>query len=95
MHVAPHEGYSIRKGRNFIVKYAPYLRTTLQIVQVLLSAGGLVIPQLGNAAKVINNAVPSRFQDPKYYEDMQQQLEMVDNLLNKVDNQQYRADASV
>ncbi|CAF1683972.1 unnamed protein product [Rotaria magnacalcarata] len=95
MHVAPHEGYSIKKGRDFVVKYAPYLRTTLQIVQVLLSAGGLVIPQLGNAAKVINSAVPSRFQDPKYYEDMQQQLEMVDNLLNKVDNQQYRADASV
>ncbi|CAF3584683.1 unnamed protein product [Rotaria socialis] len=95
MHVAPHDGYSIKKGRDFVVKYAPYLRTTLQIVQVLLSAGGLVIPQLGNAAKVINNAVPSRFQEPKYYKDMQQQLEMVDNLLNKVDNQGNHAGASV
>ncbi|CAF3030600.1 unnamed protein product [Rotaria socialis] len=95
MHVAPHDGYSIKKGRDFVVKYAPYLRTTLQIVQVLLSAGGLVIPQLGNAAKVINNAVPSRFQESKYYKDMQQQLEMVDNLLNKVDNQGNHAGASV
>ncbi|CAF3687163.1 unnamed protein product [Rotaria socialis] len=95
MHVAPHEGYSIKKGRDFVVKYAPYLRTTLQIVQVLLSVGGLVIPQLGNAARVINNAVPSRFQDPKYCKDMQQQLEMVDNLLNKVDNQRNHAGASV
>ncbi|CAF3356525.1 unnamed protein product [Rotaria socialis] len=95
MQVAPHDGYSIKKGRDFVVKYAPYLRTTLQIVQVLLSAGGLVIPQLGNAAKVINNAVPSRFQEPKYYKDMQQQLEMVDNLLNKVDNQGNHAGASV
>ncbi|CAF1968721.1 unnamed protein product [Rotaria magnacalcarata] len=95
MHVAPHEGYSIKKARDFVVKYAPYLRITIQIAQVLLSVGGLVIPQLGNAAKFINNAVPSRFQDPQYYEDIQQQLEMVDNLLNKVDNQQYRAGASV
>ncbi|CAF4323983.1 unnamed protein product [Rotaria magnacalcarata] len=95
MHVAPHEGYSIKKARDFVVKYAPYLRTTIQIAQVLLSVGGLVIPQLGNAATVINNAVPSRFQDPKYYRDMKQQLQMVDDLLNKVENQRNRAGASM
>ncbi|CAF4937844.1 unnamed protein product, partial [Rotaria socialis] len=95
MHVAPHEGYSIKKGRDFVVKYAPYLRTTLQIVQVLLSAGGLVIPQLGSAAMAINNVVPAQFKNPKYYEDMKQQLQMVDDLLNKVDNQRDRAGASV
>ncbi|CAM4793442.1 unnamed protein product [Rotaria magnacalcarata] len=95
MHVAPHEGYSIKKARDFVVKYAPYLRTTIQIAQVLLSVGGLVIPQLENAATVINNAVPSRFQDPKYYIDMKQQLQMVDDLLNKVENQRNRAGASM
>ncbi|CAF2191010.1 unnamed protein product [Rotaria magnacalcarata] len=95
MHVAPHEGYSIKKARDFVVKYAPYLRTTIQIAQVLLSVGGPLIPQLGNAATVINNVVPSQFKNPKYYIDMKQQLQMVDDLLNKVDNQQYRAGASV
>ncbi|CAF2046185.1 unnamed protein product [Rotaria magnacalcarata] len=95
MHVAPHEGYSIKKARDFIVKYAPYLRTTLQIVQVLLSAGGLAIPQLGSAAKVIDSVVPSKFKDTKYFEDMKQQLEMVDHLLNKVENQRNHAGASV
>ncbi|CAF5228809.1 unnamed protein product, partial [Rotaria magnacalcarata] len=94
-HVAPHEGYSIKKARDFIVKYAPYLRTTLQIVQVLLSAGGLTIPQLGSAAKVIDSVVPSKFKDTKYFEDMKQQLEMVDHLLNKVENQRNHAGASV
>ncbi|CAM4792218.1 unnamed protein product [Rotaria magnacalcarata] len=95
MHVAPHEGYSIKKARDFIVKYAPYLRTTLQIVQVLLSAGGLAVPQLGSAAKVIDSVVPSKFKDPKYFADMKQQLEMVDHLLNKVENQRNHAGASV
>ncbi|CAF3773602.1 unnamed protein product [Rotaria socialis] len=95
MHVAPHEGYSIKKARDFVVKYAPYLRTTIQIAQVLLSAGGLVIPQLGSAAMAINNVVPAQFKNPRYYEDMKQQLQMVDDLLNKVNNQRDREGASV
>ncbi|CAF4154930.1 unnamed protein product [Rotaria magnacalcarata] len=95
MHVAPHEGYSIKKVKDFMVKYAPYLRTTLQIVQVLLSTGGLVIPQLGSAANIIDNVVSPRFKDPKCCKDMEQQLEMVDNLLNKVENQRNLAGASV
>ncbi|CAF1512949.1 unnamed protein product [Rotaria magnacalcarata] len=95
MHVAPHEGYSIKKARDFVVKYAPYLRTTIQIAQVLLSVGGLVIPQLGNVSKAIDDVIPSQFKNPKCDEDMKQRLKMVDNLLNKVDNQQYRAGASV
>ncbi|CAF1517062.1 unnamed protein product, partial [Rotaria magnacalcarata] len=95
MHVAPHEGYSIKKARDFVVKYAPYLRTTMQIAQVLLSVGGLVIPQLGNAATAINNVVPSQLKNPKDYNDMKQQLQMVDDLLNKVDNQRNHAGASM
>ncbi|CAF3329153.1 unnamed protein product, partial [Rotaria socialis] len=95
MHVAPHEGYSIKKARDFVVKYAPYLKTTIQIAQVLLSAGGLVIPQLGSAAMAINNVVPAQLKNPRYYEDMKQQLQMVDDLLNKVNNQRDRAGASV
>ncbi|CAM4987849.1 unnamed protein product [Rotaria socialis] len=95
MHVAPHEGYSIKKARDFVVKYAPYLKTTIQIAQVLLSAGGLAIPQLGSAAMAINNVVPAQFKNPRYYEDMKQQLQMVDDLLNKVNNQRDRAGASV
>ncbi|CAM4941952.1 unnamed protein product [Rotaria socialis] len=95
MHVAPHEGYSIKRARDFVVKYAPYLRTTIQIAQVLLSVGGLVIPQLENVSKVIDDVIPSQFKNPKCYEDMKQQLQMVDDLLNKVDNQRNRAGASI
>ncbi|CAM4925594.1 unnamed protein product [Rotaria socialis] len=95
MHVAPHEGYSIKRPRDFILRYGPYLKTTLAIAQALLSIGGFAIPQLGNVSKAINDVLPPQLNNSQFYTDAEQKLQMVDDLLNKVDNQQYRAGASV
>ncbi|CAF5037802.1 unnamed protein product, partial [Rotaria socialis] len=92
---APHEGYSIKRPRDFILRYGPYLKTTLIIAQALLSIGGFAIPQLGNVSKAINDVLPSQLNNSQFSTDAKQKLQMVDDLLNKVDNQQYRAGASV
>ncbi|CAM2723713.1 unnamed protein product [Rotaria socialis] len=95
MHVAPHEGYSIKTPQEFIVRYAPYLRTTIKIAQLLLSLGGLVIPQLGSASTAIKHVLPSKFDNDQYYEDMKNQLKMIDSLINRYDNQHKHPDTSV
>ncbi|CAM4816374.1 unnamed protein product [Rotaria magnacalcarata] len=95
MHIAPHDGYSIKKTRDFIMTYGPYLRTTLNIVKFLLTAGGVVIPQLGNVSTVVATVIPSQLQSSGSYETMQQQLQLVNNLLDKFDNQESRAGFSV
>jgi hypothetical protein len=95
MHVAPHDGYSIKKPKDFVMKYGPYLRTTLGIVQLLLSAGGFVIPQLGNVSTVVNNALPSALKTSKNFDDMKQKLKLVDELINKFDNKRVHAGSSV
>ncbi|CAF2080204.1 unnamed protein product [Rotaria magnacalcarata] len=92
MHVAPHEGYSIKTPQEFIVRYAPYLRTTIKIAQLLLSLGGLAIPQLGSASTAINHVLPSISDNDQYYEDMKNQLKMIDSLINRYDNQHKHPD---
>lgn len=88
MHIARHNGYSIKNPKEFIKKYAPYLKKTLNIAKLLLSVGSLVIPQLGNAAKIIDLAASSQLSSPERYQNLERQLETVENLLNRVDNQQ-------
>jgi hypothetical protein len=39
LHVAPHDGYTIKKPREFIARYGSYLRNTLRIAQLLLLPG--------------------------------------------------------
>ncbi|CAF5180110.1 unnamed protein product, partial [Rotaria magnacalcarata] len=95
MHVAPHEGYSIKTPQEFIVRYAPYLRITIKIAQLLLSLGGLVIPQVGSASTAIKHVLPSKFDNDQYYEDMKNQLKMIDSLINRYDNQHKHPDTSV
>ncbi|CAM4778012.1 unnamed protein product [Rotaria magnacalcarata] len=95
MHVAPHEGYSIKRPRDFILRYGPYLKTTLTIAQALLSIGGFAIPQLGNVSAAINHVLPSQLKNSQFYTDTKQKLQIVDDLLNTVDNQQYLVGASI
>ncbi|CAF3457348.1 unnamed protein product [Rotaria socialis] len=95
IHIAPHDGYSIKKTRDFIMTYGPYLRTTLNIVKFLLTAVGVVIPQLGNVSTVVATVIPSQLQSSGSYETMQQQLQLVNKLLDKFDNQESRTGFSV
>ncbi|CAF3876619.1 unnamed protein product [Adineta steineri] len=86
MHVAPHNGYSIKKTREFIIKYAPYLRTTLKIAQVLLKLGSFIIPQLNSVSKTANSGVDTILPTPDKQKEMEQQLNMVEKLLDRVDH---------
>ena len=93
MHVAPHEGYSIIGTKDFILRYGPYLRTTLNIVQVLLSVGGTVIPAIGSAAPVVGNALPSSL-EPENFEKLKQQLQLVNHVITIHDDNEEDADSS-
>ncbi|CAF0723061.1 unnamed protein product [Adineta steineri] len=84
MHVAPHNGYSIKKTREFISKYGPYLRTTLQIAQVLMKLGSFVIPQLDGVSKAVGSGVNTILPTPDKQKEMEQQLNLVEKLLDRI-----------
>ncbi|CAF3901821.1 unnamed protein product [Adineta steineri] len=86
MHVAPHNGYSIRKTREFIIKYGPYLRTPLKIAQVLFKLGSFVIPQMDSASKAVGSDEDAILPTPDKQKEMEGQLNMIDKLLDRVDN---------
>ncbi|CAF3681014.1 unnamed protein product [Rotaria socialis] len=88
MHVAPRGGYSIKNSKEFIRRYESYLKPTLKIAQLLLSAGNLVIPQLENVPIANNNTVPLETNTPEYRQDMEQRLKFVDILVNQIDGKQ-------
>ncbi|CAF0821243.1 unnamed protein product [Adineta steineri] len=93
MHVAPHNGYSIKKTREFIVKYAPYLRTTLQVAQILCRAGSLVIPQLDGVSKAVGTGVVTILPTPDKQKEMEQQLDLVEKSLDRVDHKWTQSDS--
>ncbi|CAF2524435.1 unnamed protein product [Rotaria sp. Silwood2] len=88
MHVAPHEGYLIRMPRDFVVQYGLYLRTTLNIVRILLSSGRFALSKNGSAA-------PLKFNTPEEKETIKQQLDLVEALINKFDNKRNRPRSSM
>ncbi|CAF4957018.1 unnamed protein product, partial [Rotaria socialis] len=65
-----------------------YLKPTLKIAQLLLSAGNLVIPQLENVPIANNNTVPLEMNTLAYRQDMEQRLKFVDILVNQIDGKQ-------
>ncbi|CAF1281067.1 unnamed protein product [Adineta steineri] len=87
MHVAPHDGYSIKKTRDFIVKYGSYLRTTLQAAQLLLKLGSFVIPQLDTVSDAVGSGVDTISPTPDKQNEMKQQLNLIEKLLDRVDYQ--------
>ncbi|CAF4560579.1 unnamed protein product, partial [Rotaria socialis] len=88
MHVALRGGYSIKNSKQFIQRYESYLKPTLKIAQLLLSAGNLAIPQLENASIANNNTVPLEMNTSEYRQDMEQRLKFVDILVNHIDGKQ-------
>ncbi|CAF0776970.1 unnamed protein product [Adineta steineri] len=86
MHVAPHDGYSIKKMKEFIARYGPYLRTTLQVTQILSKLGSLVIPQLSSVPRAVSSGVDTILPTPDKQKEMEQQLNLVQKLLDRADN---------
>ncbi|CAF2107973.1 unnamed protein product [Rotaria magnacalcarata] len=88
MHVAPRGGYSIKNSKEFFQRYEFYLKLTMKIAQILLSAGNLAIPQLENASTTNNNTVSLEMNTPEYRQDMEQRLKFVDIVVNQIDGKQ-------
>ena len=44
LHIAPHEGYLIKRPSEFIAHYGSYLRSSLNLARSALSVGGFAIP---------------------------------------------------
>ncbi|CAF3985371.1 unnamed protein product, partial [Rotaria sp. Silwood1] len=88
MHVAPHEGYLIGKPRDFVVRYASYLRTTLDIVRILVSCGRFILLQNDGTSELTFNTSEEQ-------EIIKQQLKLIEALINKFDNKRTRPDLSM
>ncbi|CAF4141318.1 unnamed protein product [Adineta steineri] len=86
MHVAPHNGYSIKNTREFIIRYGPYLRTTLKITQVLLKLESFVIPQLDSVSDPVDTDIDTMLPILDKQKEMEQQLNLVGKLLDRVDH---------
>ncbi|CAF1023311.1 unnamed protein product [Adineta steineri] len=86
MHVAPHNGYSIKKTREFVIKYGPYLRTTLKIAQVLFKLGSFVIPHLDSVLETVGSDADTNLPTPDKQNEMEQQLNLVEKLLDRVNH---------
>jgi hypothetical protein len=95
LHIAPHNGYSIKTPSEFIATYGSYLRTTLNIARGLLSIGGFLIPQSGNVSIVMANTLPPFVKEQTNYDDMNNKLDVVENMLNQTNNALVRVDPSM
>ena len=96
LHVAPHDGYPIKKFREFITKYGPYLRETIRAVQVLLTLGGLISPQLGHASATIGKHIPLPFRSSAELEKTKKKVKFIEDFLEKkVDTKLARAEDSI
>ncbi|CAF1358731.1 unnamed protein product [Rotaria sp. Silwood1] len=96
LHIAPHDGYSIKKPSEFIANYGSYLRTTLNIARNLFSIGGFVIPQSENVSSVVANALPSFIKESNNYTDINNKLDLVEKMLNQTTHDELsRVDSSM
>lgn len=95
LHVAPHDGYSVKTPSEFIANYGSYLRTTLNIARGVLSVGGYLIPQSGNVSTFMNNTLPSSAKERTNYDEMNNKLDVVENMLNKTNNELVHVDQSM
>ncbi|CAF4271539.1 unnamed protein product, partial [Rotaria sordida] len=83
LHIAPHDGYSVKKPNEFIANYGSYLRTTLNIARSLFSIGSFVIPQSENVSTVVVNTLPSFIKESNNYTDINNKLDLVEKMLNQ------------
>ena len=83
LHIAPHDGYTIKKMTEFVATYGSYLRTTLSIARSLLSVSGFVVSQSVN---LVGNALPLCIQEPSQYAEVDNKLDVVEKMLDQHDH---------
>ncbi|CAF3787935.1 unnamed protein product [Adineta steineri] len=95
LHIAPHDGYTIKQPKEFIAHYGSYLRTTLQIARGLLSIGGFIIPQSENISTVVANTLPRFIKEPTNYDDVNNKLDVVEKVLDQTNTEVTHIDSSM
>ncbi|CAF2058580.1 unnamed protein product [Rotaria magnacalcarata] len=95
LHIAPHDGYSIKKPSEFIASYGSYLRTTVNIVRAIFSIGGVVIPQSESVSPLVASALPPFTKESSNYTDVNSKLDVVEKMLNQTNDYQSRVDSSM
>ena len=94
LHVAPHEGYTIKKTREFFAKYGSHLRTTLNVARALFVIGGLVLPQLGHLSIHAGNLM-APVGGTLHESHMGEKFTVIDQALDRIDRQSTSLDSSV
>jgi hypothetical protein len=95
LHVAPHDGYSLKTPSKFIATYGSYLRTTLNIARGVLSVGGFLIPQSENVSTLMANTLPQFAKQRTNYDEMNNKLDVVEKMLNQTNNELVHVDPSM
>jgi len=72
LHVASSDGYSIRKLKEFLMRFGQYLQITLNLVKLLVSIGRLVLPQQADLSK-------------NYFENINQKINFAQQFLDKLE----------
>lgn len=80
-HFAFHEGYKIKRPREFLRKYGPYLCKMLTVVRCMISAASVIAPQLEHVASGIPNSVI--YKDPIFWKNLKTRIERLDEILIK------------
>jgi len=70
LHVASFDGYSIRKLKEFLMRFGQYLQITLNLVKVLVSVGRLVLSQQAHLSM-------------NHFEDINQKINFAQQFLDK------------
>jgi hypothetical protein len=94
LHMAPHNGYSIKEPSEFIATYGSYLRTTLAIARSILSVGGLVLPQSNVMLATAGDRLAPLLKEPNNYTDVNDKLDLVEKMLNQTDHDLAQIDSS-
>ena len=94
LHLAPHDGYSIKKPSEFIANYGSYLRTTLNIARSVLSVGGFFIPQADNLSTVVGGSIPPFVKESSHYTEIDNKLDVVEKMLTHIDRDLVQVDSA-
>ena len=94
LHLAPHDGYLIKKPSEFIANYGSYLRTTLNIARSVLSVGGFVVPQAQNLSTVVGSTLPPFAKEAGNYAEIDNKLDLVERMLTQIDHDLVQVDSS-
>ena len=94
LHIAPHEGYSIKKPGDFIARYGPYLRTTQSAVKTLLTIASVALPALEKMSTIVTKNTTLYLQSSVRFDNMREKVEFTEILLDQASINSLSVDTS-